>query len=53
MVDGEDGCAHNNKGNPLRVHRSHSILKEKKTKRRSHKEHQTRNDVRTITVAIR
>ena len=45
MIDGEDEYALNNKsGGPLRVHRSHSILKNK-TNRLSHKEHRTRNDV--------
>jgi len=27
MIDGEDECAQNNKGGPLMVYRSHSILK--------------------------
>jgi len=38
MIDGEDGYAHNNKVGPLRVHRSHSILKNK-TNRQLHEEH--------------
>ena len=35
---------HKQQGGPLRVHRSHSNL-EKKTNRRSHEEHRTRNNV--------
>ena len=35
---------HKQQGVPLRVHRSHSNL-EKKTNRRSHEEHRTRNNV--------
>jgi len=45
MIDGGDECAHNNKGGgPLRVHRSHSNLEEKKikTNRLWHEEHGTR-----------
>ena len=30
MIDGEDECTHNNKGGPLRVHRSHLVLKKTK-----------------------
>ena len=30
MIDEEDECARNNKGGPLRVHRSHSNLKKTK-----------------------
>ena len=44
MIDGGDDYAKNNKGEPLRVHISHSNLKNK-TNRQSHKEHRARNDV--------
>ena len=44
MIDGGDECAHNNKGKPLWVHRSHSNLEEKKSKTNQlmHEEHGTR-----------
>ena len=44
MIDEGDECAQSNKGGPLRVHRSHSNLKNK-TNRLPHEEHGTRNDV--------
>ena len=44
MIDGGNEYVQN-KGGPLRVHRSHSNLKNK-TKRESHEEHETRNEVR-------
>jgi len=44
MIEGGDEYAQNNKGGPLRVHRSHSNLKNK-TNRQSHEEHRTRNNV--------
>jgi len=44
MIDGANEYAQNNKGGLLRVHRSHSNLKNK-TNRWSHEECRTRNDV--------
>jgi len=52
MIDEEDEYAQKNKEGPLRVHRSHSILK-KKILTDWCEEHRTRNNVGTIIVAIR
>jgi len=45
MIEGGDEYARNNKGGPLRVHRSRSNLKKNKTNRWSHEEHRTRNNI--------